>query len=326
MINHLISIIVPVYNVEKYLHRCVDSILSQTYTNIEIILVDDGSPDNCPAICDEYAAKDSRVKVIHKANGGVSSARNAGLQLFSGEYLTFVDSDDFVGEKYVENMLDNISDDIGIVISSFNYVSQDLKLIKKVSGTENDKTIFIDDSFDFSQKTINRGICCKLYRKEVIEGLVFSDELSYGEDALFNAKAFCNSNAVKYITDCSYHYVKYDESLSHGKLTLGKTTILSSWEKIIQVFPKDSLSYKKCAETYIITCFLVYGSAVALQGSDDEVVNYFYSLIKSEKTQSIYQIAPKTIKLRMKYNLLIHFRKIYDTLLLLKEPIVKHYR
>ena len=92
----LISVIVPVYKVEKYLHRCVDSILNQTYRNLEIILVDDGSPDNCGAICDEYAAKDNRIRVIHQENTGVSAARNAGLEACTGEYVAFVDSDDYV--------------------------------------------------------------------------------------------------------------------------------------------------------------------------------------------------------------------------------------
>ena len=91
-----ISVIVPVYNVQRYLRRCVDSILSQTFSNLEVILVDDGSPDRCGAICDEYAAADPRVKVIHKPNGGLSSARNAGIEAAAGEYLAFVDSDDWL--------------------------------------------------------------------------------------------------------------------------------------------------------------------------------------------------------------------------------------
>ena len=98
----LISVIVPVYKVEPYLRKCVDSILAQTYTNLEVILVDDGSPDNCGAICDEYAVKDNRVKVIHKENGGVSSARNVGLDAAGGEFVCFVDSDDIVSTRFVE--------------------------------------------------------------------------------------------------------------------------------------------------------------------------------------------------------------------------------
>ena len=90
----LISVVVPVYKVEKYLKKCVDSIIAQTYKNIEIIIVDDGSPDSCPEICDEYAEKDSRVKVIHRQNGGLSAARNSGIKIAAGEYISFVDSDD----------------------------------------------------------------------------------------------------------------------------------------------------------------------------------------------------------------------------------------
>lgn len=104
MTNPLISVIVPVYNVEKYLPRCVDSILGQTYANLEIILVDDGSPDSSGAICDEYAAKDRRIKIIHKKNGGLSDARNVAIDIAKGEYITFVDSDDYVASDYVETL------------------------------------------------------------------------------------------------------------------------------------------------------------------------------------------------------------------------------
>lgn len=98
----LISVILPIYNVEKYLQRCVDSVLHQTYENLEVILVDDGSPDGCPALCDNIAKGDKRVRVLHKVNGGLSDARNAGAQIAAGEYITFIDSDDYVKETYVE--------------------------------------------------------------------------------------------------------------------------------------------------------------------------------------------------------------------------------
>ena len=108
----VISVIVPVYNVEKYLHRCVDSILAQTFTDFELILVDDGSPDNCGKICDEYAEKDSRIHVIHKVNGGLSDARNAGLDWAfansNSEWVTFIDSDDWVDKYYLEYLYNSI--------------------------------------------------------------------------------------------------------------------------------------------------------------------------------------------------------------------------
>ena len=120
MQSPLVSIIVPIYKVESYLRRCLDSIVNQTYTNLEIILVDDGSPDGCPQICDEYAAKDERIVVIHKENGGLSDARNAGLDICKGEYISFVDSDDWVADVYIDMMLKiMIANNSEIVVSNF---------------------------------------------------------------------------------------------------------------------------------------------------------------------------------------------------------------
>lgn len=103
--NELVSVIVPVYKVEPYLDRCVASILAQTYPNLEVILVDDGSPDNCPALCDAWAQRDARIRVIHKKNGGLSDARNVGLDAASGAYISFVDSDDYIAENFIETFM-----------------------------------------------------------------------------------------------------------------------------------------------------------------------------------------------------------------------------
>ena len=102
MDNELISIVIPIYNVEKYIEKCLDSVIKQTYKNIEIILVDDGSPDNCGKICDSYANNDKRIQVIHKENGGLSDARNVGIERANGKYITFVDSDDYIELDYIE--------------------------------------------------------------------------------------------------------------------------------------------------------------------------------------------------------------------------------
>ena len=126
MTTPLISVIVPVYRVEAYLERCVKSILSQTYKNLEVILVDDGSPDQCPAICDACAEKDARVKVIHQENKGLSGARNAGINAASGEYLAFVDSDDYVSPHFIEELY-QLLQDTGCAIGQcrFSYVKGD---------------------------------------------------------------------------------------------------------------------------------------------------------------------------------------------------------
>ena len=123
--NDKISVIVPIYKVEDYLDRCIESIVGQTYSNLEIILVDDGSPDSCPQLCDEYAKKDSRIKVIHKQNGGVSSARNEGLKFAHGEYIGFVDPDDYVHPSMYEKLIDCIhKNQCQIAVCRFSHVNE----------------------------------------------------------------------------------------------------------------------------------------------------------------------------------------------------------
>ena len=122
----LISVIVPVYKVEKYIHKCVDSILTQTFPDFELFLVDDGSPDNCGKICDEYAEKDNRVIVIHKENGGLSDARNVAIDRAKGDYLTFIDSDDYVSENHLETMYNALTEtDSDIAIANITSFSED---------------------------------------------------------------------------------------------------------------------------------------------------------------------------------------------------------
>ena len=126
----LISVIIPIYNVEKYLNKCIDSIINQTYKNLEIILVDDGSPDNCPQICDEYAKKDNRIKVIHKKNGGVSSARNVGLINSTGNYIGFIDPDDYIEPIMYEKLLKVLKESNTLVSMCGFYKIKDNKIIK----------------------------------------------------------------------------------------------------------------------------------------------------------------------------------------------------
>ncbi len=166
-----ISVIVPVYKVEKYLYRCIDSIIAQTFTDWECILVDDGSPDNCPAICDEYAKKDDRIKVIHKKNGGLSDARNAGLDIAKGEWITFIDSDDWIHKEYIE-CLYNACVENGADISVCGYY--------QTEGNEPEiqKEKFIIKLYSpeklWVENRINATIACaKLYKNTLWSGIRF---------------------------------------------------------------------------------------------------------------------------------------------------------
>lgn len=187
MQDHLISVIVPVYNVEPYLVQCLDSIIAQTYTNLEIILVDDGSPDNCPAICDSYANSDHRIKVIHKKNGGLSSARNTGLEIATGEYIGYIDSDDYIAPDMYEKMLRLISADgqTGAVACMYMTLKRErvvewntaaLKTLRKPSSEMFDEAI--NPSYGVT-------VWNKLYRRSVIKDILFYEGLN-AEDNLYH--------------------------------------------------------------------------------------------------------------------------------------------
>ena len=166
-----ISVIVPVYKVEKNIHRCVDSILGQTYADFELILVDDGSPDNCGAICDEYAAKDSRVVVIHQKNGGLSSARNAGIDIATGAYISFVDSDDYIYPNYLERLYEVLVEfDADISVCKMIEFSNDIPQLRESNSVPKAyHNIEICNMLCDYRKAI--GIveaCGKLYKKKCL--------------------------------------------------------------------------------------------------------------------------------------------------------------
>lgn len=199
MENPKISVIVPVYNVEKYLHRCIDSILAQTFTDFELLLIDDGSKDCSGEICDEYATKDARVRVFHKENGGVSSARNLGLDKANGEWVSFVDADDWVSENYFPSFIGICSKDLILNgISSQDYM-KDLS----------DESQILPSLFfqKILNKQISLGPWAKFFRKDIIERehLRYYEDIKFAEDAIFNLQYFkfvkslsLNKNGIYY--------------------------------------------------------------------------------------------------------------------------------
>lgn len=208
----LISVIVPVYKVEEYLNRCVDSILNQTYENIELILVDDGSPDNCGKICDDYAAKDDRVKVIHKQNGGVSTARNEGIKAACGEYITFVDSDDYVTSEHFLEFLNTDSNNIDLIVTSF--LVKDLNGTYKVESNGAEFTLDKLETEDY-QKLFDSSMCYvwnKFYKKSIVDlhNIRFVENVPFGEDTIFVYTYLKKVNKVRFTTACTYFYEDKD--------------------------------------------------------------------------------------------------------------------
>lgn len=199
-----ISIIIPIYKVEDYLPRCIDSVLSQSFTDFELLLIDDGSPDNCGKICDEYAEKDSRVRVFHKPNGGVSSARNFGLDNAIGEWVTFIDSDDYVSNGYIEDLFSvTVNSSVDFVI-----VNNELQNYLGVDSITLNYSNF-RDLFSTYKIGCCLGPCCKLFKTKVISQnkLRFKLNIHYGEDTIFVCSylllvhCLCMINSDKYFYD-----------------------------------------------------------------------------------------------------------------------------
>ncbi len=205
----LISIIVPIYKVEKYLKECVDSILGQTYTNLEIILVDDGSPDGCGSICDEYAMKDPRIRVIHKENGGLSDARNAGLDIASGDYYYFVDSDDMLPAHSIQTMLDFLREhDSDMVIAGFERFHDETGEV--FFSTESEGITTFVYSQEEAYKDFYRDGCqawAVLYKRKIHENIRFpKGEINEDEAIIFYILEQCSrvvvTNRVVYSYRC----------------------------------------------------------------------------------------------------------------------------
>lgn len=209
MNKNMISIIVPVYNVENKVNRCLDCLVNQTYKNIEMLLIDDGSTDNSGQICDEYAKKDKRIKVIHKQNGGVSSARNVGIKEASGKYLMFVDSDDYMEKNTCEIMADAIEKyNVDLIIASYNTVYNDKimkhicteKIYKNISDIKDDFRLIYMDCFLNSPWN-------KLFKKEFITKK-FDENMRYFEDYYFVLDYMDNIKNLATIETPLYYYVE----------------------------------------------------------------------------------------------------------------------
>lgn len=212
--NDLISIVVPVYKVEDYLSRCIDSILKQTYPYYELILVNDGSPDKCGEICNKYAITDDRIKVIHKQNGGLSDARNAGLASSTGKYVTFIDSDDWVHEQYLEILSDLIeSRDADISVCNFLRTSSE-----KIAPNIENITVYEYSNIDALNKLtgelyVQMVIACgKLYKLELFDKIWFPVGKVH-EDEFTTYKLLYKANKVVYTIEQLLYYWQRDDSI-----------------------------------------------------------------------------------------------------------------
>jgi glycosyltransferase involved in cell wall biosynthesis len=215
----LISVIVPVYNVEQYLDKCLESIVNQTYRNLEILLVDDGSPDNCPTMCDEWADKDLRVKVIHKKNGGLSSARNTGLDHCSGEYVGFIDSDDWIDLRFFETLYTNLEED-GSDISVVG-VWKVFETYQKSQTEKFSRTTFTGEealhNFLYFKNNLAGGVTDKIFKTELFDKVRFPEGLQ-AEDRYVHAVIYSRIQKLSFDPVPMYYYLTRENSICTSDL------------------------------------------------------------------------------------------------------------
>ena len=259
----LISVIVPVYKVEPYLHRCVDSILKQTFTDFELILVDDGSPDNCGAICDEYARKDNRIIVIHQENGGLSSARNAGIDWSfansDSQWLTFIDSDDWVHPQYLEVLYKAVCDNNSKVsVCSFVMVDDYKDNFESLAVN----ALVVDTKSFYLQDRTNFIIACgKLYAKECFRNIRYPIGKIH-EDEFTTYKILFEYDNIAFISDNLYYYFRNPNGIMSSSFSLKKYDGIIAREERISFFNKlgydDIVEKEEIINTFEVALFSIF--------------------------------------------------------------------
>ena len=290
--NDLVSVIVPVYKVEKYLCKCVDSICNQTYQNLEIILVDDGSPDNSGDICDAYAGSDARIRVIHKENGGVSAARNTGIDCATGEYIMFVDGDDWLASDAVEHLIGECKKhDADLMVGSYAtiYARREIPSVVKTQ-----EYIGAQIGENFIDLYLLNGANCwnKLYRTSLVlhHKIRFKEQMPLGEDALFSVSYMGICQKICLSSNITYYYNKtvagsamtkfYPEYHQYhtyifeaAKATIQKTVTAKDISKYISTFA----DYLCCGTLnyYLNNSFITH----EMKHKIDDVIDYYYEYL-----------------------------------------------
>ncbi len=264
-----ISVIIPVYKVEKYLDKCVESIVNQTYKNLEIILVDDGSPDNCPAMCDVWAEKDERIRVIHKENGGLADARNAGMDIATGDYIGFVDSDDWIEPNMYEMLLKNAlkyDADISRCGLSVNCENGENNQWREIEFSE----VHVLDNFEYTRRVIQGGylngaVWNKIYKKETVGSYRFMTEDGASEDIMFNNRVSSQMSVCVCEDLPLYNYLRRVGSITISEFGYGAFSIIRAKEHFLNQYKDNREIYPLCVKSYVTSAFIVLSGVITNQ-------------------------------------------------------------
>lgn len=253
----LISVIIPVYNVEKYLHRCLDSVIAQTYQNLEIICVDDGSIDDSGKICDQYAVRDARIKVIHQENQGLSAARNKGLDAAEGEYIAFVDSDDYILEDMYKKMLDKLLNyNVDLCVCQWQYEFSDGRQVvkkKNIGPTIYGRKASLEFARFLYRGNYENGVVVaawnKLYRRALLDTIRFEGRIH--EDDAFNGRIMAKNISVYVMEEQFYVYAQNGDSLTNKPFSANKFFFLDVLAERRELFKSDAFIRQ---ETELLYC------------------------------------------------------------------------
>ncbi len=261
MKEKLVSIIIPVYNSEKYLEICINSILKQTYKNLEVILINDGSVDNSEKICDDLSSKDKRIKVIHKKNEGVSVARNIGLELSTGDYIFFIDSDDYLDKTVISDMI-RYCDNYDVVKCSYKFVGHD----KKVSNIISRDKVY--NAEDFIKEILSTDIGGHswgyLLKKSIVEDIYFDENTSCMEDTIFIIKCILRCSTIKCINSSYYNYMYNENGITCSSIRIFKNIndYMYSVNKIETIIADSRINYE-CYEDLLRKKIILIEAEVA---------------------------------------------------------------
>lgn len=295
--DNLLSIIIPVYNVEKYLDETVLSLINQQYKNIEILLIDDGSTDKSGKICDYWEEKDSRIQVFHEINGGVSSARNKGLENYHGDYVCFVDADDTVSKDMYIILINALTTSKADIASCSYYYEDEKGKWLKGKGAE---SAFVSGKQEavlkcLEMRDIFPSVCLSVYKRSTISSLRFREDLSISEDCLFNYLAVANCNKYAHIGECLYYYHNREDSALHSRKK-GDTNALRAYDCITYDVKERFPEYYEYAERlsiiYRLTLIRDYYQEKRLYDCYsviEELQSFKYTYAKNNQLKNVFK-------------------------------------
>lgn len=321
----LVSIIVPVYNLEGYVENCIRSLMKQTYENIEILCIDDGSTDNSATVIKKLAEGDQRVKYIYKENGGVSSARNKGLEVANGEYIMFVDGDDYMHFQAVEIFVEGIlKTDCDIFCSKMLKTDTYFLEFSEIVNVKN-TPVNIEDMYSDSQNRSFATVTAKLFKREVLESVRFPLGIKYGEDTNFSFKVLSNKPKIAKTDENLYFYYVRDFSAETSPFGLNKITVLDSYDDICDCFKtKEDTNLKAFAFQYLFQT-ICYIRTLSIGTEFERDV-----MLKSRKLGKkwmpyFWKLKNLSIKNKIVVSMFYYFHFLYEFMRLVLDPTMKEF-